>query len=338
MDPDWIALSDQPPPPVASRGVLECGSFVLEFDAPPEAGTVVLDYHANPDWPRAFSVFVDVAAGVVVLHRQGERLIRHYLAGPLDFTGESVARIVFSWDGPGRSWGLALVLPASGRQRTTRGRDPIPLPLADLAAICAPGGPARRHSALQWFGVRRGAAPLVCGPWIGPSTPLATPSGVVRAARLRAGDPVLTASGEVVTVRKIQRMDLPGRGSFSPVLLRAPYFAFQTDILVSPDQLVLLSGAEVEYLFGEEHVLAEARYLTDGRAAIMDQRRAVTTGLAVDTGAPHLMESDGCLLLSQDIGSAEGAGAPTAPFRVLHGFETVPLLALLGRGFSRNAA
>ena len=334
MDADWIALSDQAAAAVASRGVVECGSFVLEFDAPPDAGTVLLDYHANPDWPRAFSVFVDAGAGVVVLHRQGDRLIRHYLAGPLDFTGESVARIVFSWDGPGRSWGLALVLPASGRQRTTPGRDPIPLPLADLAAICGPGGPARRHGSLQWFGVRRGASPPVCGPWVGPSTPLTTPAGAVQAAALQVGDLILTATGEAVAVRGVQRMDLPGRGSFSPVLLRAPYFAFQTDILVSPDQLILLSGAEVEYLFGEEHVLAEARYLTDGRAAIMDQRRAVTTGLAVDIGAPQLMLSDGCLLLSQ----SATAEPQTAPFRVLHGFETVPLLALLGRGFSRNAA
>jgi len=336
MDPDWIALSDQTGALGSGVGVVEAGSFVLEFDAPPDAASVLLDYHANPDWPRAFSVFVDAEAGVVVLHRQGDCLIRHYLAGPLDFTGESIARIVFSWNGPERSWELALIMPASGRQRTTRGRDPIPLALADLTALCAAEGAAQRHVSVQWFGVRRGVTPLVCAPWIGPATPLLTPLGVQRADGLRIGDEILTATGEVVPVRNVRRMDLPGRGSFSPVLLRAPYFARRTDLLVAPDQLILLSGAEVEYLFGEENVLAEAHHLTDGRAAIMDQRRAVTTGLSLDLGAPHLMISDGCLLLSP--GEADETASLATPFRVLHGFETVPLLALLGRGFSRNAA
>lgn len=336
MDPDWIAISDQILPAAVGEALLASGSFVLEFDAPPDPGTVLLDYQVGADWPRAFSIFVDAEAGIVLLHRQGERLLRHYLAGPLDFTGESVARIVFSWDGPGRSWGLALDLPASGRRRTTRGRDPVPMPLADLVAICAAEGETRRHAAVQWFGVRRGALPPSSGPWIGPATPVATPSGPFRADALRVGDMILTATGDAVAVRAVQRMDLPGRGSFSPVLLRAPYFARRTDLLVAPDQLVLLSGAEVEYLFGEEHVLAEARHLTDGRAALLDQRRAITTGLSVDLGQPDLISSDGCCLLSQM--PRDDAGAAPAPYRVLHGFETVPLLALLGRGFSRNAA
>ena len=50
-------------------------------------------------------------------------------------------------------------------------------------------------------------------------------------------------------------------------MLRQPFFAGERDLLVSADQLLLISGPSVEYLTGEEEVLVPAGALADGRVA-----------------------------------------------------------------------
>ena len=122
----------------------------------------------------------------------------------------------------------------------------------------------------------------------------------------------------------------------APVLVRAPYFAAHSDLLVSADQLVALSGTEVEYLFAEDEVLAEAGHLTDGRSALYDTRRAVTACVSLDLGYPDLILSDGCALASARHGAR--AGTLPQPRRLLRCYEAVPLLALLGRSNGRRAA
>jgi len=122
----------------------------------------------------------------------------------------------------------------------------------------------------------------------------------------------------------------------TPVLVRAPYFAAHSDLLVSADQLVALSGTEVEYLFAEDEVLAEAGHLTDGRSALYDTRRAVTACVSLDLGYPDLILSDGCALASARHGAR--AGTLPQPRRLLRCYEAVPLLALLGRSNGRRAA
>lgn len=335
---DWIALSDREAAPEAMppASLMAQGAFVLEFELPLEAAAVLVDCQTAEPWPRAFSIFVDQAVGVVVLHRQGSRLIRHVLPGPLGLPLEGTARIVFGWNAPAKGWDLRLEQPGTGRHRETRGRDPMPLLLDDLLSICRAAPGTKRHRSVLWFGAKLGDSPPESATWIGLQTPVDTPFGPRAAGELRPGDPVLTATGESLPVHSVRRMDLPSRGSFSPVLLRAPYFGAMTDLLVSSDQQVLLSGAEVEYLFGEEDVLVEARHLLDGRSALADLRRAVTSCISLDLARPGLLMADGCPLLSHHHGTQ--ADAPTAPFRVLHGYEALPLLALLGRYGTRNAA
>ncbi|MDZ4094688.1 MAG: Hint domain-containing protein [Paracoccaceae bacterium] len=334
---EWIALSDRPEPaqPPENGVLLEKASLILEVSLPLKCGAVLLDYRRTQDWLRAFSVFHDPVAGVGILHRQGGSVVRHMLAGPLP--GDTgTARIVFSWDAPKRLWVLRYELLELGQVLTAQGLNPMPLPLDDLVALCAGGGESQRHPGLLWFGVTLGEAPPERAPWLGLRTPIATPRGYVMAGHLRAGDLVLTRNAGVRALASVRRHDLPSRGSFAPVLLRAPYFAAQTDLLVSADQLIALSGVEVEYLFGEEEVLAEARHLTDGWSAIHDRRRAVTACVSLDIGAPDLIIGAGCVLA--------GAQHDVAPAdrhqvrRVLRSYEAVPLLALLGRGNRNRAA
>jgi hypothetical protein len=129
---------------------------------------------------------------------------------------------------------------------------------------------------------------------------------------------------------------LPSRASFSPVLLRAPYFGVHADILISSTQLIAVSGDAVEYLFGTDTVLTKARNVTDGRAAMTDSRRAVTHCVALDLGNPQLIRADGCALLSHCNRPDWQEISP--PHAVIQRFEETPLLGMLGRHQPPSAA
>jgi hypothetical protein len=334
----WVALSDRDEVlgGVVADAMLAKGTFILEFDLPLIGSVVLLDYKSTDGWPRGFSLFVDEMVGVVVLHRQGDRLIRHVLPGPLQLSLDGAARVVFSWDGPAKLWSLRLEQTLSGLQRDTRGRDPMPLLRDDLLALCSRAGRTVRHSSVLWYGVKLGDTPPTRAPWVGLQTPIETGNGPCAAGYLRAGDLVLTVDGDLIPIQSIRHMDLPSRGTFSPILLRAPYFGAKVDLLVSSDQLVALSGAEVEYLFAEDEVLTAAGHLTDGRAALKDLRHSVTSCVSIDLGELALMMADGCTILSHFHGPV--SLQPETPHRVLHSYEAIPLLAQLGRASSSNAA
>jgi hypothetical protein len=306
---DWIALCDRDGPIAEgiSGGVLAKGQFVLEFDLPLMPATVLLDLESNTQWARRFSIFADEAAGLVILHRQGQHLVRHVLPGPLALPLSGAARLVLGWDGPARDWTLRLDLPGTGQQWESAGKDPIPMLLDDVLQLCSQNSPAQRHPSVLWFGAKQGRDLPQRAPWIGVNTPVQTVTGLRRARDLAPGDEVVTEDGTLLPIRALKRMDLPGRGSFSPVLLRAPFFAAEHDLLVSADHLLALSGPTVEYLCGEETVLVEAQNLTDGKAAMKDLRRAVTSCICLDLGQPALFYADGCALLahgSRDLASS----------------------------------
>jgi hypothetical protein len=336
--PDWIALCDRDGPIAEgmSNGVLAKGQFVLEFELPLMPATVLLDLERNTQWARRFSIFADEAAGLVILHRQGQHLVKHVLPGPLDLPLSGAARLVLGWDGPARDWTLQLDLPGTGQQWQSAGKDPIPMLLDDVLQLCSQNSPARRDSSVLWFGAKQGRDLPQRAPWIGINTPVQTVNGLRWARDLSPGDEVVSEDGAVLPIRSLKRMDLPGRGSFSPILLRAPFFAAGHDLLVSADHLLALSGPTVEYLCGEETVLAEAQHLTDGKAAMKDLRRSVTSCICLDLGQPALFYADGCALLSQ--GVRDPASQRLGKWRVLAAYEAIPLLALLARNPGRNAA
>lgn len=335
--PGWIALSDQkePPKPVADASLLDHGLFILEHLLPLDQPTVLLGHHADDGWPRTFSVFADPVAGLTILHRQGQDLRRHHLAGPLP-RGQTKARISFGFDAPARQWRLSYEVLQSDTRCETQGANPLPLRMADLRALCAATSRTSRHNSVLWFGATQGTAPPSHAPWIGLRTPVDTPRGPVAAGQLEVGDLISTVDQGPMPIIGTKRMELPSRGTFAPVLLRAPHFAERRDILVSADQMVLISGASVEYLFGEEEVLAAASLLMDGRVAAQEERRSVTTCVALDLGEPALITADGCCLLSAPLGAR--AGQSRWPRRALLDFEALPLMALLGRTVTRLVA
>lgn len=328
---DWLVLSDRDA--VAGLpALLESGLFVAEFALPLQGRCLLFDYKAHDGWERGLTLFHDPDSGLSLLHRQGRALQRHTIAGPLPAV-QGVGRLSLRFDAPARHWMLRfeVVDDPSIAPLTAAGSNPLPMRPEDVAALSATPLRLQRHSALLWFGLARGADLPARAPWMGLRTPVETKRGPVAAGQLRPGDLVATLDDGFQPLAALHPLHLPACGSFAPVLLRAPYFPQRSDILVSSDQMVLLDGPDVEYLFGEDEVLVPAGALVDGRSAMAEQRRAVAPSVALIFEGPVIVLSDGCALLSAVPGDRP-------PRRCLEGYEAMTLMALLGRGGQRRRA
>lgn len=302
-------------------------ALVLECTLPIAGPTVLVDWQ-GPDG-AALSLFADPQRGISALIRQGDRVARHRMAGAIGLPPSGIVRLTLASDPGAARWTLRVEAPGTSVQRTTRGRDPLALePLAGMTST----GTLSCNPAVLWFGLARGQGIAVPPPWIGPATPVDTPDGPRLAGSLHPGDIVSTLAGPRA-LADVTACETPVSGSLAPVRLRAPWFGERTDLIVSPDQPVMLSGVAVEYLFGEDLVLAEAGLLTSDTAAIRDGRPGILRGI--------------CLALPPDgdpranIILADGCALPTAActgMRRLAGYEAVPLRLHLGRGLRARAA
>jgi hypothetical protein len=329
----WIALSDCETPigDADPADLLPIGTFVLELMLPLVGPVVLLDHAQVAQHGRrelGFSVFYDPDRGLILLQRQGRRLLRHNLPEPIE--GDAgLVRIVYRWDVLARTWQLSIDMMDDRPALQTNGHDPVMWSVMDLVQMCTT---AQRHAAVLWYGVTTRTAPPAAHPWIGQRTPVDTPNGPVAAGLLRAGDLVQTVDGGARKLQSVRHLRVPGRGAFAPVLLRAPYYGGKTDLLVSSEQAICLGGTAVEYLYGEDRVLAAAHHLADGVAALADNRRAVITGVSLQCGEPALITADGCTLMTDSTSPAD------MPARLLHKFEVTPLLAMQARSGLRPVA
>ncbi|PZR00746.1 MAG: hypothetical protein DI533_09500 [Cereibacter sphaeroides] len=294
----WLALSDGGMA-LGSGPDLERGCLMFDLGPRQDATTVLMEHGEGPD---ALSLIHDAGFGLGLMLRRGATLARHML--PVGAQAASGGLVQFRWDAATGHWSLDLSGGASAW-----GQGAQPLPRALLAAVMA--GPRLRSTTLRWFGLAEGAS-VATLPLIGPRTPIATTKGTVTAAELRPGDVVLTRDHGPRRLLSVQRHDLPGRGSLAPIRLRSPFFGAACDVLVSASQQVMLSGVEVEYLFGEDAVLVEARHLADGSCAVAEEVAGVLPWIALDLGCEATLLSGGCAL-----STVRGASMRTlAPFEI----------------------
>lgn len=304
-------------------------TFALEFALPLGAPAVLFEWHGEGEaGPAALSVFFGPHEGVAVLVRQGTQAVRHRLPGPPGLPSAGVARLALTVE-PGAGWRLSVAVPGSGRERQTRGRGALPLPAAALAP-----GAGTVHPAVLWAGLADGPQLPADRPWIGPATPLDTPTGPRAAAALGPGDIVTTLAGPRALVSAGRHLT-PVSGALAPVRLRSPWFAEACDLIVAPLQPVALSGIAVDYLLGEETVLALAADLAGVAAARREPRPGAAEGIMLaveDMAEPGsgLVVASGCALALTD---GPGAGA-----RLLEAWEVLPLRLHLGPGLRARAA
>ena len=281
----WLALCDHEERRLSLRGLgMDKQDAPLLEDAPQTLltrGSIVFETRLSADgrpqvlfaykttYPvlRSLTFQAIPGGGIAMVQVQGDRIchtaIQHQEPGRTD-----VARITYSWD-TAVNWGrMSLEKPESTQVTAVHLDNPLPLSLEDIRGLMLGKSDQTFSSDMIFAALSNQIEPVGPMPSLLPDTPIATPWGYKPVTALRRGDSVLTRDDGVVPVlHKITR-NVPARGSYRPVRLRAPYFGLQQDIIVSPDQRLIIDGPEVEYLFNQEAVLVPARHLVNGFAAL----------------------------------------------------------------------
>lgn len=284
----WLALADHTERRFSPRGLgmdkksapqmgtgddalLTRGTLMFETrltaDGRPQ---VLFGYKTTFPTLRSLTFQAIPGGGLAMVQVQGNAIshaaIDHKEAGRTD-----VVRISYSWDSA-RNWGrLTLEKPEETAIISAYVADPQPLSLNDIRDLMLGRQDHTFAPDMIFAALSDRIEPIGPMPTLLPDTPIATPWGYKATSELKRGDTVHTRDAGVVPVLHRLRRVVPARGSFRPIRLRAPYFGLQQDIIVSPDQRLVIDGPEVEYLFGQEAVLVPARHLVNGFAAIWER-------------------------------------------------------------------
>ena len=232
----------------------------LSADKKPQ---ILLEFRRRGAGPGSFSLQMLPGGSIVLIDRDGDDIRHATLAHDPNSRTDKI-RLSYCWDIPGNRAQLTLEQPETDRMRTITFAPPQAIAMTDLRAMIMEPTQRDLHAEVDFLAVSSEVEPVGPMPGLTGSVQIATPNGPAYADRLRRGDLVETATGEQVPVLHTVRRTVPARGSFRPVLIRAPYFGLVRDIVVAPQQRLVMSGSEVEYMFGKEAVLIPARHLVNG--------------------------------------------------------------------------
>ena len=290
----WLALCDHDNRRLSLRGLgQDKKDAPLLVDAPETRltrGSVLFETRLSPDgrpqklfayketYPQMRSLTFQAipGGGIAMVQVQGEA-ISHAAIQREDAGRTDVVRITYSWDSEMKWARMSLEQPEETDVTSVYIDNPQPLSLSDIRALMLGQGDHTFAQDMIFAALSDQIEPVGPLPTLLPNTPLATPRGYRPMRDLRRGDTVLTRdSGTVPVLHRVGRI-VPARGSFRPIRLRAPYFGLQQDIIVSPEQRLIIDGPEVEYLFSQEAVLVPARHLVNGFAALEEPCGPVIT-------------------------------------------------------------
>lgn len=248
------------------RACMPRGSLVLEThlsaDARPQT---LLSRSASGASAASFSLMSTPHGSVVLVMGQGDDVVHEVVERGREARTETL-QVTISWDATKRFGRIAVSRPETEHiviRHFSMSHAPL---LEDLLALIQPKGLTEIDPDVIFVALSTAIEPIGPMPTLAPSVPLETAQGLRLATELRQGDVVRAASGKLVPVLSHQERIVPALGSFRPVRLRAPYFGLTQDIVVSRRQRLLVSGPEVEYLFGREEVLIPASALVNGFA------------------------------------------------------------------------
>lgn len=242
--------------------VLDCGSLIIEttIDQAKPAQSPLLDCKIAGAADSQFTLTVDRNGNTSVYHQVGGTISRLNLAG--DAT-QTQLRITFSWNVPKNMALLSVEAPQNGYLCQAETNAPLPMPLEIIDTLLTQRPPAHISTDITFLGVSRQVEPVGFVPSIAKQSLIETPIGHLPIEELRRGDLVTTLDNGPQPIRWICERRVPTRGLFQPFRLRAPYFGLHQDILVAPEQRLFFESTEIEYLFGTESVLVEARHLAN---------------------------------------------------------------------------
>ena len=170
-------------------------------------------------------------------------------------------RITYSWDVPGNTALLSVEALEHGALCQAETTTPLPMPLEIIEALLAQNPQASVSPNITFMGVSDQIEPVGFTPSIAEHALIDTPAGSMPIQNLLCGDLVTTLDNGPQPIRWICERTVPTRGLFQPLRLRAPFFGLRQDTLVAPEQRLVFENTEIEYMFGVESVLVEARHL-----------------------------------------------------------------------------
>ncbi len=176
-------------------------------------------------------------------------------------TGDPLS-LHYSWDVLGRTDTLILENGETGDRLVA----PVGPQRAPGLSTLLPA-PVDTTVAIDHAGIANHFVPPVPLPGLATGASVDTPEGPQQVETLRPGMLVNTRLHGPQPIRWIGRTEPLARGATAPIEMRAPYFGLSSDTSVARNQRILLSGPDIEYLFGEDHVLARAGDLVNGRSA-----------------------------------------------------------------------
>lgn len=287
-------------PTAGAPHLLASGTLLIEHDVTVTGGRQnILRYGARAPWTAGLTVCIDPDGTVSVLQGQGDRSAA--FAVQTDLTGYVPETVIwFTWDGPARRAVLTVMNGATGALFQTEGRGPLPLSLTDAERILTGSDLCVMGTGHRFAAISDRVEPAGPGGTLDPDGIVMTPKGPASLGRLRPGHLIVTADGDVAQVRWCGSHTLPGAGRFAPLWMRAPYHGLQRDMIVAPDQQLCLSGAKVEYLFGEEAVRASARHLANGQSILSAPPRPLVRYAQVLLDRPAVFRLSGALVESMD--------------------------------------
>jgi len=285
-----------------------------------------------------------VPGGGVVLVISRRNQVYHATARLSASARTDILRITYSWDLQGGAGRLAIEWPERQETSWTNTGPAVPISSRDMERLGGFFDLAHAHPELIYAALSDVVEPIGPMPSIAWGTPIQTQYGMRPIQHLKRGDLLQAANSDApqMVLSTIDRI-VPALGSFAPVRLRAPYFGLKQDMIVGPDQRLLIGGSEVEYTFGCEYVLVPARHLVNGIAATSEEGGSlahyaqvilpkhapiVAAGTVVESLFVGRARRNKGLLDSSLLGTFDPIFLPEqarAPYPVLSSFEAISL-------------
>ncbi|WGW05141.1 Hint domain-containing protein [Tropicibacter oceani] len=244
------------------------GSIVLETRLSPEGRPqTLLHYERRHPWNGSISVRAVPGGSIALVLTQNSEVFHTVLQPPHDARTD-VLRVTFSWDTRQRFGRIAVERPESDQVIEQSTPPPPPLLIEDIHTIARRPQLRQMDEDVVFFAVSTDIEPIGPMPTLTGQVQVLTPTGYRAVGQLQCGDTIKTREHGVVPVlHRVSRL-VPALGAFRPIRLRAPYFGLHRDLIVSPQQRLVIGGSDVEYLFGREAVLIPAQSLVNGFAAV----------------------------------------------------------------------
>lgn len=290
------------PNPTALSTVLERGTLMFETHMPGKTQPHDLfgGSYSGPH-TRALMFRAKPCGGIAMEHRNQNETVNAKIPWVGDGRANTL-RVTYAWDIPSDWARLTVEQPERPQIITNVVHAPHPQKTQDMRDLMLGRGKRILSKEVLFAALSTDISPIGPMPSLHPETPIATPNGYRAVGNLQRGDTVLTSSGDIVPILYVARNRVPARGSFAPVRLRAPYFGLTRDIVVGPEQRLVVQGSEVEYNFGQEAVLVPARHVVNGHAAKWFTPSAITEYVQLVLPGHEVLVAAGCALESLYIG------------------------------------